>query len=34
VENEVYAVLGLQVDDMAADHYRGLAISAYVHQLG
>jgi two-component system sensor histidine kinase KdpD len=34
VENEVYAVLGLQVDDMAADRYRELAIGTYVHQLG
>ncbi|SEK29032.1 sensor histidine kinase [Ectothiorhodospira marina] len=32
--DEVYAVLGLWVDDMAPEYYRGLAIGVYVHQLG
>ncbi|MDX1551883.1 MAG: sensor histidine kinase KdpD [Marinobacter sp.] len=31
---EVYGVLGLRVDDMTPEYYRGLAISVYVHQLG
>ncbi|WP_170005739.1 DUF4118 domain-containing protein [Marinobacter guineae] len=33
-DGEVYAVLGLWVDDMTPEYYRGLAISVYVHQLG
>jgi len=31
---EVYGVLGLWLDDMTPDYYRGLAVSIYVHQLG
>ncbi|RBP68503.1 sensor histidine kinase [Marinobacter nauticus] len=34
VEGEVYGVLGLRVDDMTPERYRGLAINVYVHQLG
>lgn len=33
-DNQVYGVLGLRVDDMSAEYYRGLAINVYVHQLG
>jgi len=33
-DDEVYAVLGLRVDDMTPEYYRGLAIGVYVHQLG
>lgn len=33
-DGEVYAVLGLWVDDMSPEYYRGLAIGVYVHQLG
>jgi len=33
-DGEVYGVLGLRVDDMSPEYYRGLAISVYVHQLG
>ncbi|WP_339801935.1 sensor histidine kinase KdpD, partial [uncultured Marinobacter sp.] len=33
-DEEVYAVLGLWVNDMTPDYYRGLAIGVYVHQLG
>lgn len=33
-DHQLYAVLGLYVDQMTHDYYRGLAVSAYVHQLG
>lgn len=33
-DNQVYAVLGLRVDEMTPEYYRGLAIGVYVHQLG
>ncbi|MDK8465454.1 DUF4118 domain-containing protein [Marinobacter sp. SS13-12] len=33
-DGEVYAVLGLRVDSMTPEYYRGLAIGVYVHQLG
>ncbi|KMQ74348.1 sensor histidine kinase [Marinobacter subterrani] len=33
-DNQVYGVLGLRVDDMSAEYYRGLAVGIYVHQLG
>ncbi|MBW3225400.1 sensor histidine kinase [Marinobacter adhaerens] len=32
-DGEVYGVLGLRVDDMAPEYFRGLAIEVYVHQL-
>lgn len=34
VDGEVYAVLGLHVEHMSPEFYRGLATGAYVHQLG
>ena len=34
VDNDVYGALGLQVDGMSPDYYRGLAVSVYAHQLG
>jgi two-component system sensor histidine kinase KdpD len=33
-DGEVYGVLGLRVDGINPEYYRGLAISVYVHQLG
>ncbi|MFL1465738.1 DUF4118 domain-containing protein [Marinobacter sp. HN1S83] len=33
-DEEIYAVLGLWIDDMTPEYYRGLAIGVYVHQLG
>lgn len=33
-DGEVYGVLGLRVDEMTPEYYRGLAVSVYVHQLG
>ena len=33
-DNDIYGVLGLQVNRMTPDYYRGLAISVYAHQLG
>lgn len=33
-DNQIYAVLGLRVDAMTPEYYRGLAIGVYVHQLG
>jgi len=33
-DGKVYGVLGLYVDKLSADLYRGLAINVYVHQLG
>ncbi|MEI2420356.1 hypothetical protein V6O07_08775, partial [Arthrospira platensis SPKY2] len=33
-DGKVYGVLGLYVEKLSADLYRGLAINIYVHQLG
>jgi two-component system sensor histidine kinase KdpD len=33
-DGEVFAVLGVWVEDMTPEYYRGLAISVYSHQLG